>query len=352
MSEGLDKPLGSEIRVILFGVGAIGGEIARLLLRRKGVKIVGAVDAAPDKVGRDLGDVIGLGKKLDVMVLKSLDDLNVKADIAIHATTSFLKNAYPQIAMLIKRGLNVISTCEELSYPYIVNKEIAKEIDELARRYSVTVLGTGINPGFVMDTLVITLTAACQEIRCICAERAIDAAKRRLPFQKKIGVGLRLEDFKEKASKGEITGHIGLGESIAMIANSLGWRLDEIREDPIEPIIPNEEVKSKFMSVEPGLVTGLTQKAYGIISGEPKVTLIFKAYLGAKEEYDSIMIDGEPVVYAKISPCIHGDKGTAAVIVNSILNVINAPPGLKTMKDLQVPSAFLGDFAYNERSYK
>jgi hypothetical protein len=343
MSEDLDKPLGSEIRVILFGVGAIGCEIARLLLKKKGVKIVGAVDAAPDKVGRDLGDIIGLERKLDVKVFKSLDELNVEADVAIHATTSFLKKAYPQITALIKHGLNVISTCEELSYPYIVSGEIAKEIDGLAKKHGVTVLGTGINPGFVMDTLVITLTAACQEIRCICAERVIDAAKRRLPFQKKIGVGLSPEEFKEKASKGEIMGHIGLRESIAMIAESLGWKLDEVKEDPIEPVISNEEVKSKFMSLESGLVAGLTQKAYGIISDEPKVTLIFKAYYGAKEEYDSIMIDGEPMVYAKISPCIHGDKGTAAVIVNSIPNVLSAPPGLKTMKDLRVPSAFLGD---------
>ncbi len=344
MSEDLDKPLNSEIRVILFGAGAIGSEIARLLLRRRGVKIVGAVDAAPEKIGKDLGDIIGLERKLGVPVLSNLDDLNVEADIAIHATTSFLKDAYPQIAALIKRGLNVISTCEELSYPYIINEEIAKEIDESARRHSVTVLGTGINPGFVMDTLVITLTAVCQEIRCIHAERVIDAAKRRLPFQKKIGAGLRPEEFREKAAKGEILGHVGLRESIAMIASSLGWKLEEIREDPAEPIISNEKVKSEFISVEPGFVTGLSRKAYGIMSGEPKITLIFRAYLGAREEYDCVMIDGEPVVCGKISPCIHGDKGTAAVVVNSIPRVIGAPPGLKTMKDLQVPSAILGDF--------
>ncbi|MEM2912840.1 MAG: hypothetical protein QXR06_00700 [Candidatus Bathyarchaeia archaeon] len=343
MSEYLNKPSDSEIRVILFGVGAIGSEIARLLLRKKGVKIVGAVDAAPDKFGRDLGDVIGLERKLGVLVHESLNDLNVEADIAIHATTSFLKDAYPQIAAIIRRGLSVISTCEELSYPYIVNEEVAKEIDDSARRHGVTVLGTGINPGFVMDTLVITLTAACQEIRYICAERVIDAAKRRLPFQKKIGAGLKPEEFREKVSKGEIIGHIGLKESIAMIADSLGWKLDEIRENPAEPIISNEKVRSKFISVEPGYVAGLSQKAYGIMSGEPKVTLIFKAYLGAREEYDSIMIDGEPVVCEKISPCIHGDKGTAALIVNSIPRVISASPGLKTMKDLQVPSAILGD---------
>lgn len=343
MGEDLDKLLDSEIRVIIFGVGAIGGEIARLLLRRKGVKIVGAVDAAPDKIGKDLGDAIGLERKLDVMVLRSLDDLNVEADVAIHATTSFLKDAYPQISALIRHGLNVISTCEELSYPYVVNEEIAKEIDELARRHGVTVLATGINPGFVMDTLVITLTAACQEIKYICAERIIDAAKRRLQFQKKIGIGLRPEEFREKAAKGEIIGHVGLRESIAMIASSLGWKLEEIEENPAEPIISSEKVKSKFMSVDPGYVAGLSQKAYGIISSEPKVTLMFKAYLGAREEYDYIMIDGEPMICARISPCIHGDKGTAAVVVNSIPRVISASPGLKTMKDLRVPSAILGD---------
>lgn len=333
----------SEINIVLFGVGAIGSEIARLLLKKRGVKIVGAIDASPEKVGRDLGEVIGLRRELKLRVAKSIKELNVEADVAIHATTSFLKEAFPQISALVEHGLNVISTCEELSYPYIVDKKLAKQIDELAKAHGVSVLGTGINPGFIMDTLVIALTAACQNIRYIRAERVIDASKRRLPFQKKIGAGLKPEEFREKISLGEISGHVGLKQSIAMIADALGWNLDGVEESPIEPVILEREVKSDFIDVKPGFVAGLVQSAYGIISGERKIILVFKAYVGAEEEYDFIAIDGEPPIHMKISPCIHGDKGTAAVIVNSIPRVLNASPGLKTMKDLPVPSAFLND---------
>jgi len=341
MSKSPNRFSNSEIGVVLFGVGAIGSEIARLLLRKKGVKIVGAIDASPEKVGKDLGDVIGFGRKLNLQILKSINELNVKADVAIHATTSFLKKAFPQIKALVEYGLNVISTCEELSYPYIVDRKLAEQIDELAKNHGVTVLGTGINPGFIMDSLVITLTAACQDIKHIRVERIIDAAKRRLPFQKKIGAGLGPEEFRKKISLGEISGHVGLKQSIAMVADALGWKLDEIKESSVEPVILEKEVKSNFIVVKPGFVAGLVQNAYGIISEKPRITLVFKAYVGAEEEHDSITIDGEPPIHMKISPCIHGDKGTAAVIVNSIPKVINASPGLKTMKDLPIPSAFL-----------
>ncbi|MCX8170769.1 MAG: hypothetical protein N3E47_02175 [Candidatus Bathyarchaeota archaeon] len=333
----------SEIRVVLIGVGAIGCEIARLLLKKRGVRIVGAVDTAPNKAGRDLGEVIGLNEKLGITILKDIGELNARADVAIHATTSTLSKAYPQIIELIKKRLNVISTCEELSYPFIVSEELSRNIDNLAKNHGVTVLGTGINPGFLMDTLVIFLTTVCQEIRHIHVERVIDAAKRRLPFQIKIGAGLSVEEFKEKVSNGDITGHIGLKQSIAMISNALDLKLERVEEEPITPIIAENEVRSAFITVKPGFAAGLFQRAHGIINGKAMITLSFKAYIGASEEYDSIVIDGIPPVNEKISPCIHGDVGTVAVIVNMIPRVINAPPGLKTMKDLQVPSAILSD---------
>ncbi|MEM2739533.1 MAG: hypothetical protein QXQ29_01870 [Candidatus Bathyarchaeia archaeon] len=332
-----------EVRVVLVGIGAIGSEIARLLLRKTGVSIVGAVDPAPDKAGRDLGDVVGVGEKLGVMVVRSIDEINVDADVAIHATTSFLDRAYPQIVKLIERGLDVISTCEELSYPYIVDEELAKNLDELARKHNVTVLGTGINPGFVMDTLVIFLTAVCQDIKRIRVERVMDAGKRRLQFQRKIGAGLTLDEFRRKISSGEITGHVGLRQSIALIADALRWRLDKIVEEPAKPIVADREVSSSFITVKPGSVAGLSQVAYGVYRGEPAIILDFKAYIGASEEYDSIDMEGTPTIRERIAPCIHGDIGTAAIIVNSIPKVLNASPGLKTMKDLQVPSAVLED---------
>jgi len=337
-----------EIRVLIYGVGSIGSRIVKLLLRKRGLKIVGAIDASPEKVGKDLGQVVAAKRDLGIIISQDSDDLlsDVNANVAIHATSSFLRDVYPQITRLITHGINVISTCEELSYPHVVDETLASQLDDLAMRHGVTVLGTGVNPGFLMDTLPIVLSAACQEIRNIRVERVIDASKRRLPFQRKIGVGLTPDEFKRMIDKGRITGHVGLKQSIAMIAEALKLDLEGIVEEQVKPIIADRAVESHGVKVDEGDVLGLMQIAHGIIDGENFITLIFKAYVGA-DEYDSIKIDGVPEIKQRISPCIHGDLATAAIVVNSIPKVINAPPGLKTMMDLQLPSAALSDI----RSY-
>ncbi|MGB9740709.1 MAG: Gfo/Idh/MocA family oxidoreductase [Candidatus Bathyarchaeia archaeon] len=334
-----------KIRVILFGVGAVGSLIAKFLLDKEGIEIVGAVDVAKDKIGKDLGEVLGIQKNLGVKVSENVDEAlsRTKADLAIHATSSFLKDTYPQISSLIKHGVKVISTCEELTYPYYTQPELAKELDALARKYKVTVLGTGINPGFLMDTLVITLTAVCQKIEKIEAVRIMDAARRRLPFQKKIGAGLPTTEFKQKIENRQITGHVGLEQSIAMIADALAWKMDKIVTEQVEPVIAKKPAKSQYIEVKTGEVAGIKQKAKGIVKNKEVITLEFQAYLGAEEEYDAITIIGVPEIRQKIKPCVHGDIGTVAMIVNNIPKVLKAPYGLLTMKDLPVPSAAVKD---------
>ncbi|MGB9713354.1 MAG: hypothetical protein ACPLZC_00075 [Candidatus Bathyarchaeales archaeon] len=332
-------------RVVLYGVGAVGSLIAKFLLEKEWIEIVGAVDSAKDKVGKDLGVVLGINKTLGISISEKLERaVSAKdADIAVHATSSFLKDTYPQITSLIKHDLNVISTCEELAYPYFTSPTIAKKIDALAKKHGVTVLGTGINPGFVMDTLVILLTAACQKIEKIQVARIMNAAARRLPFQKKMGVGLRIEEFQKKIERKEITGHVGLVQSIAMIANAVGWALDAIVAEPVLPVIAEKPLESGEVKVDAGHVAGLRQRAKGVVKDKEVIVLDFQAYIGAKEEYDAVTIKGIPSIEQKIQPCIHGDIGTVAVITNMIPKVISASPGLVTMKDLPVPSATLGD---------
>jgi len=334
-----------KIRVVLYGVGAVGGLIAKFLLEKEGVEIVGAVDIAKDKVGKDLGEVLGLEKKLGIRISENADIvlLKVKADIAIHATSSFLKDTYPQIASIIKHGVKVISTCEELTYPYYTEPKLAKELDSLAKKHNATVLGTGINPGFLMDTLIITLTGVCQKIEKIEAARVMNASTRRIPFQKKIGAGLTVKEFRRKIENKQITGHVGLEQSIAMIADALAWKLDKIVAEPVEPVIAKKSVKSKAIEVKVGKVAGLRQKAKGIMKNREVIVLDFQAYIGAEKEYDTITIEGVPNIKQKIQPCVHGDVGTIAMVVNSIPKVLKASPGLFTMKNLPVPSAALED---------
>ena len=333
------------IRVVCYGAGAVGSRIARFLLEKQGVQIVGAIDVAKDKIGKDLGQVLESGKKLSVIVSDDVDAVMKKAcaDVVIHATSSYLKDVYPQIAQVAKYGVNVISTCEELSYPYISEPDLAKKLEKLGVKYAMSFLGTGINPGFLMDTLVITLTGVCQKIDQIKVERVMNAATRRIPFQKKVGAGLTVAEFREKMATKQITGHVGLEQSIGMVAAALKWQLDRIQVEQVEPVVAGKEVKSEAITVRKGQVAGLRQKARGIMKRKDVITLDFQAYIGALEEYDAITIDGVPPVHQKISPCVHGDLATVAMIVNAIPKIMNAPPGLLTMKDLPVPVAAVED---------
>ncbi|UCC32841.1 MAG: hypothetical protein JSW53_03300 [Candidatus Bathyarchaeota archaeon] len=332
-----------KVRVVLFGVGAMGRRMARFLIEKEGAEIVGAIDISKDKVGRDLGEVVGVNKTLGVEISNDTNAVlsKAKADVMLHTTTSFLKHVYPQIAKALEHGVNVVSTCEELSYPYIVDEPLARKIDEMARRHGVTVLGTGVNPGFAMDTLPITLTGACQKVKAISVTRSLDAANRRVPFQKKVGAGLSPQDLEQKLEEREITGHVGLEQSINLIASALGWELEDVKVAPVEPVIAERRVASKVkggVTIEAGQVAGLKQSGWAIKEGKRVITLDMQMYMGA-EEYELYKIEGVPPINMKNTPCMQGDLSTVAVIVNSIPKVINAPPGLVTMMDLPIPSA-------------
>ncbi|HEW94193.1 dihydrodipicolinate reductase [Candidatus Geothermarchaeota archaeon] len=334
----------SKIKVILVGLGPIGTMIGKYLASKEWIEIVGGIDIAKDLIGKDVGEHLGIGK-LGVAITDDYDEAisKTKPDIAVVATVSYLDKVYPQLEKILEYGVDIISTCEELSYPYIVDKKLAEKIDALAKKHGATVLGTGINPGFLMDTLVITLTTACKEVHKIKVERQMDASTRRGPFQKKIGAGLTVEEFREKIDKKIISGHVGLEQSIALIADAIGWKLNKIEVDPVEPVISEKKIVTDFVTVEPGKVAGLKQSARGIVGDEAKIILEFRAYVGAPEEYDAITIEGVPPINEKISPCVHGDHGTVAVIANMIPKVLKAPPGLLTMKDMTLPSYYSGE---------
>jgi 4-hydroxy-tetrahydrodipicolinate reductase len=335
----------NEVKVVLFGLGYIGRMIAKGILEKKGLMIVGAVDVSRDIVGKDLGEVLELGKNVGVTVTDDAEGLisRVKADIAIIATKSYLREIYPQLTLCIRAGINVISTCEELSYPYYKYPELSAEIDALAKKYGVAVLGTGINPGYLMDTLPIVLTGVCKHVDSIKVIRVMNSSKRRISYQKKIGTGLSPEEFRKVISEKKITGHVGLAESIAMIAAALGWKLDEIREFPPEPVIAEKEIVTSYTTIKPGYVAGLKSMAHGVKDGKPVIILEFVSHAAVEEEYDAVSIEGTPSIHERIAGGVHGDLGTVAMIINMIPKVLNSGPGLLTMKDLPLPSAVSED---------
>src|SRR5713101_5489798 len=330
------------IRVLHFGLGPIGAAIVKQVARRPGFKIVGAIDIDAAKVGRDLGDVVGLGKRLGLRVqdnaVKTLKA--ARPDIVVLCTSSLIKKVMPQIETILKSKAAIISTTEELSYPGYTHIRQARLIHAMAKKAKVAVLATGVNPGFAMDALPIALTAVCERVDRVSVNRVQDARIRRLPFQQKIGAGLTTEQFQKKVDDGSVR-HVGMTESIAMIADALGWTLDRIT-DEIQSKLASVTISSEYLAVDPGYVCGIVQDGVGYRKGEPVIKLHMEAYLGAPETYDSVEIEGSPNLSLRMAGGIHGDVATASIVVNSIPKVLGAAPGLHTMRDLPLPSFFPG----------
>ena len=327
-----------KIRVILYGLGPIGAACARVLAMRPDVyEFVGAIDLDPNKVGKDVGEVIGVPEKYGVKVSdKPGRVLSKDAELVMHATGSYVAKVKPQLIQIIKAGKNIVSTCEELSNPWVQNAADADELNKLAKKFRVTVVGTGINPGYAMDTLPVALTAVCQEVKRVRVKRVVDASKRRRQLQQKIGAGMTVEAFNEAAAKREIR-HVGLAESVGLVARGLGWQLDEIMET-IEPVVATQRVVTDHVIVEPTFVTGVRQFGRGLFMGEDKVILELEMAVDAPEAYDEVWIEGTPNVHSLVKG-IHGDISTAAVVGNAARRVVEAKPGLLTMVDLPLVSA-------------
>jgi 4-hydroxy-tetrahydrodipicolinate reductase len=336
--------LKKKIRAIQYGVGPIGASIARLMREKFAIEIIGAIDTDSAKVGHDLGEVVGAGDA--PWGVKISDDashvLGQAADVVIHSTSSALPKVVDQLLACLEAESCVVSTCEELSYPYRTYPELAVRLDTAAKEWGVALVGTGVNPGFVLDKLLITLAAVSQRIDHASGRRIVDAAKRREPLQRKIGAGMSLDEFHEKVAAGTIK-HVGLPESVAMIADSLNLDVNEITET-IEPVVATEKVQTQYLTVEAGQAAGVHQIGRGLSHGKELIHLELQMYVGAKEPSDTVALQGHPNINLTIPGGSPGDIATASVVVNSIPVILDAPAGLRTARDLPI-----GFFSPNAR---
>jgi 2,4-diaminopentanoate dehydrogenase len=332
----LENILKKKIRAIQYGCGPIGASIARLMREKKAIEIVGAIDNDPAKIGRDLGEVAGAADApWGVKISANAEEvLGKSADVVIHSTSSSLPKVMDQLLECLDAQACIVSTCEELSYPYRTYPELAAKLNATARDLGVALIGTGVNPGFVMDKLVMTLAAVSQKIEHARALRIVDAGKRRLPLQKKIGAGLTLEEFRDRVAAGIIK-HVGLPESVALVADSLNLGVDEITET-IEPVVARERVQTEFLIVEAGQAAGVHQIARGLAGGKERVYLELQMYVGAKEPADTVELKGHPNISLVIPGGSPGDIATASVVVNTIPVILDAPAGLRTSRDLPI----------------
>ena len=323
-------------RIVVFGCGVMGRRAAEALLGKKSLELIGAVDIDERIIGSDLGELLDLGRKVGIPVVHADQAPLREADTVVLTTGSRLRDIEAQINTCIDAGANVVSTCEELAYPWIRNREVAGRIDARARAEAVTVIGTGINPGYLMDTLPLVLTAPCLSVRSVTVTRVMNAATRRLPFQEKVGIGLAPAAFRDAIDRGAITGHVGLRESMQLIAAGLGWSLDCYVEEPPAPVLAKAPTETGLGTVAPGEVIGLSNAAYAREGHTERIRLQFFAYAGIEEEYDEVEIDGERPIRQRIIGGINGDTGTVAVTVHTAARVLDAAPGLKTMIDIPV----------------
>ncbi len=341
----------NNLKAVIWGFGAMGSGIAEILLNKKGIEITGVCDLNPDRINKSIFDLLNIDKNQENDVVISGDITSIIsegcADVAILATDSFTAGAFDKIKYILENKINVISTAEEMAYPAASEPELAARIDDIARENGVSVLGTGINPGLIMDLLVVTLSGACIDIDSIQAERINSLSPFGPAVMEEQGVGKTEEEFIEGTKNGTIAGHVGFNESIRMITDAVGWRLDGKVKQSTKPIISKVHRKTDYAEVNAGNVAGCEMKGFGYVGGKMKIEMVhpqqIEPQLEGTETGDYIRIKGTPDINMSIKPEVPGGIGTMAMCVNMIPQIINAAPGLKTMLDLPVPRAILGD---------
>ena len=336
------------VKVIIWGFGAMGSGMAKMLLKKQGVDIVGAIDMGA-KIGKSIYELLSVerGDRPEVIIGTAEEVIKEKsADVVLLCTDSFTRNAFDRIKFILEKKINCISTAEEMAYPMAQEPELAAKLDEIAKANGVSVLGTGINPGLIMDLLVVIMTGCCEDIEHIISRRVNSLSPFGPTVMEEQGIGITTEEFAEGVRTGKLAGHVGFHESINMIADAIGWKVDKI-EQSMEPIVTDVDRKSPYGFAKAGDVAGCAMKGFGYVDGEVKIEMdhpqqIEPEMVGVTTG-DYVIIKGTPNINMVNSPEVPGGIGTIAMCVNMIPHIINARPGLQTMITLPVPRAIMGD---------
>jgi len=326
-----------KIRIAQFGLGPIGIETLKLAGTKPWAEIVGGIDIDPQKIGKDLGELTQMKAARGKKVYVSLKELVAfkKPDIIFHTAVSKFKDAFSQIEPIARMGISVVSSCEELLFPQLCEPQLSAKLDQICKKSGARVIGTGVNPGFVMDLLPLCMTGVSRDVRAVHVQRVVNASTRRAPLQKKIGSGMAPEEFRRLFKAGK-AGHAGLKESLALIAYCLGWKTGRIVETG-DAVVADHDIHTQFLEVKQGQTCGLHQRAEAKVNGKVCLTLDLRMYLDAPEPHDAIQIEGEPPLNVVVNRGVAGDHATVAALVNTAPRLLKAKPGLLLMTDLAVP---------------
>ncbi|HVS18606.1 MAG TPA: dihydrodipicolinate reductase [Planctomycetota bacterium] len=324
------------MRVLHVGLGPLGARVQADLAARTDLRAVAAVDVDPALLGRTLAE-LAEGAPADVRVAGDLDGIDFESvDVALVTTSSDLERCAGTLRALLERGVSVVSSCEELLWPWLRHPELADELDRLARRHGAALLGTGVNPGFVMDALPAFLSAAALSVDAVRVARIQDASTRRVPFQQKIGAGLDLATFRARAAEGTLR-HVGLGESLHFLAAALGWTIEDWSET-LEPVLAERDLECVLGPIRAGAPCGVRQTARARVAGRERMHFEFVAAIGQSEPRDRVLLDSDPPLELVIPGGVHGDRATSAVLLHCLAPLAEAAPGLTTMAGLRMPT--------------
>ncbi len=330
------------IKVVQFGLGQIGTGIAKALLGHPDkFELIGCVDFSPEKVGKDIGELFELNTRTNLKVVESIGAIKKKADVVVQSTVSFLPEAADQVKYLLDRGYNVVTTAEEIFFLGGRDQKTLRKLDSAAKRNGVRVLATGVNPGFVMDSLVLMVTAPCLSIKSIRAERMVNLSQRRLALQRKLGVGLSTKEFVESAAENRF-GHAGLVDSANFLAHYLNIQYDDMRFE-MQPVSADYDYHGEDIFVAKDHVLGVRQEVTAKKGDNTLLSLRLTMRIDASIEYDAIFVDGTPPVNVVINNGVMGDIAGVALIVNQIGAFLDLPPGYHDMSNIRIPRFELGN---------
>jgi len=340
----------TNVKIAIWGFGAMGQGMMRTLMRKKGIEVTGICDMHPERVGKGALALLGIeSRQQEVIIEKDIDKViaSGSCDICIIATDSFVKKVYDKIVTVLEKGINVITLAEEMAYPWAQEPELAGRLDAIASRNNVSVMGTGINPGLVMDLLAICLSGCMTDVESVTCKRVNSLSPFGVTVMEEQGIGLTTEEFERKISEGTMAGHVGFSESIRMISDAIGLNVDNVRQQ-MDAIVTDVDRQAPYGFAAAGQVAGVNMTGQGLRDDKVVVDMIhpqqIEPELGGTQTGDYIVLEGNPRVDMCITPEINGGEGTIAMCVNCIPHVINADPGLRTMIDIPVPRALMGDF--------
>ncbi len=323
-----------KIKAAQFGLGPIGRSCVQLLAEREEYEIVGGIDIAPELAGKGMAEVCQLKEVTAGKVYPSFAEMwgEVQPEVVVHTAGSRAAVTFTQCRPMLEKGLAVVSSCEELLFPAFRAPKESKEYHELCLRSGGRILGTGVNPGFVLDLLPVCLTGVCRTVQSVYGERVVNASTRRQPLQKKIGSGLEPKEFLKLWSEGK-AGHAGFKESLLLVAHSLGWKMGEVTET-MEPMVADHDIQTDFFTVKKGLTCGLHQVVKSKSAKGHSIHFDLKMYLDAKDPHDLVKLESDPPIEAYLKGGVAGDRATVAAVVNCIPRLLAAQPGVRLMTDV------------------